>query len=114
MKRLWIPQVICIGMLLWALNPANPYGYYILLRWVLCGAFSFLAVQAINQGKQGWLFVFGITALIYNPFLRVHLTREIWTVVNVVTIVLVVASIFVIEKNSFKKSGKHDSGTSRY
>jgi len=97
MKRIWIPQLISIVMLLWALNPENPYGYYILLRWVVCGAFSFLAVQAINRGKQGWLYVFGITALIYNPIVRVHLTREIWSVVNVVTIAIAVVSIFVMK-----------------
>ena len=49
MKRIWIPQVITICTLLWALNPHNPYGYYILLRWVCCGVFAYLAFQALNQ-----------------------------------------------------------------
>jgi hypothetical protein len=26
MKRIWIPQAIAAVMLLWALNPENPYG----------------------------------------------------------------------------------------
>ena len=33
MKRIWISQAIATVMLLWALNPENPYGYYILLPW---------------------------------------------------------------------------------
>jgi len=96
MKRLWIPQTIACVMLLWALNPENPYGYYILLRWVCCGIFAFLALQAFTQEKQGWTWTLAITALIYNPILRVHLTREIWSVVNVATIIVAIASIFTL------------------
>lgn len=83
-------------MLLWALNPENPYGYYILLRWVCCGIFAYLAFRSFGQGRQGWVWVLGITAAVYNPIFRVHLTREIWSVVNVVTIGIAVASVFAL------------------
>jgi hypothetical protein len=79
-------------MLLWALNPDNPYGYYILLRWVCCGVFAYLAFKAVGQERQGWVWVLGISAALYNPLVPVHLTREIWSVVNVVTIAIAVAS----------------------
>ena len=97
MKKIWIPQVVATLMLLWALNPENPYAYYILLRWVCCSLFAFLAVQAIAQEKQGWAWTLGTTAVVYNPILRIHLTREIWSVVNVVTIIIAVASIFAFK-----------------
>ena len=84
-------------MLLWALIPYNPYGYYILLRLICCGVFAYLAFLAFNQEQQFWVWVFGIMAAVYNPIIRVHLTREIWSVLNVITIVIVVASIFVIK-----------------
>lgn len=83
-------------MLLWALNPDNPYAYYTLLRWVCCGIFAYLAFQAFEQKKQGWVLVLGITALFYNPIFRVHLNRELWSVVNVVTIGIAGASVFVL------------------
>jgi len=67
-------------MLLWAFNPTNPYGYYILLRRVVCGIFAFLAVRAFRQKLEGWVWIMGITAAIYNPIIRVYLTREIWSV----------------------------------
>lgn len=76
MKKIWIPQAIVIPMLLWALNPLNPYGYYILLRWVCCAVFVYLAIQAWNIEKQGWIWILGVTAAIYNPILRIHSTRE--------------------------------------
>ncbi|MEW6620151.1 MAG: DUF6804 family protein [bacterium] len=103
MKRIWIPQVISSAMLLWALNPENPYGYYILLRWVCCAIFAYLAIQSLAQEKQGVVWVLGVTAVIYNPIIRVHLTREIWSVVNVATIVVAMVSIFVLKVKHARK-----------
>ena len=91
--------MIVILMLLWALNPLNPYGYYILLRWVCCAVFVYLAIQAWNIEKQGWVWILGVTAAIYNPILRIHSTREMWSIVNLITIGLAVASIFVLKSD---------------
>ncbi|NQT94557.1 MAG: hypothetical protein HQ559_17510 [Lentisphaerae bacterium] len=65
MKRIWIPQAIAAVILLWGLYPGNPYGYYILLRWVCCAAFAYLAVQAFIQDKQGWVWVLGVAAALF-------------------------------------------------
>ncbi len=100
MKKMWIPQAIIIPMLILALNPDNPYGYYILLRWVCCAAFVFLALYAITLEKFGWVWVFGVTAAIYNPILIVPGTREMWSVVNIVTIGIAIVSIIVLKKRS--------------
>ena len=94
MKRIWIPQAIATVMLAWALNPQNPYGYYILLRWVCCGAFAYLALKALAQEKEGWVWVLGIMVVVYNPIVRIHLTREIWSVINIVTIIIGALSVF--------------------
>lgn len=95
--------MIVILMLLLALNPGNPYGYYILLRWVCCAAFVYLAIHAWNLEKYGWIWVLGVTAAIYNPILRVHGTREMWSMINVVTIGLAVASIFALKYDNEKQ-----------
>jgi hypothetical protein len=80
-------------MLSWALNPSNPYGYYVLLRWVCCAIFAYLALGAHRAGSEGWTWVLGVLALLYNPVASVHLGREIWEPVNIGTIVLVLASV---------------------
>ena len=90
-------------MLLWALNPENPYGYYIFLRFVCCAVFAYLTVQAIGQQKEKWAWVFGVTAAIYNPFVRVALGRELWSVVNIATVVIAVSSCFVLKTSEQKK-----------
>jgi uncharacterized membrane protein YwzB len=84
-------------MLLWALYPGNPYGYYVLLRWVCCAAFAYLALQALSLEKQGWVWVLGITAVVYNPVVRIHLNREIWSVVNVITICIAWSAALVLK-----------------
>jgi len=85
-------------MLIWALYPDNPYGYYILLRWICCGIFAYLAVQAQKEEKENWVWTFGIIAVIYNPIFRIHLNRDLWSIINIITIGIAVASFFVLNK----------------
>ncbi len=107
---IWIPQVIISIMLFLALNPENPYGYYILLRWACCGVFGFLAFRAAENEKWGWVWVLGGTALFYNPIIPVHLTREIWTPVNIATAALAITSIFISDGR--KEATQSESGSS--
>jgi hypothetical protein len=87
------PQLVVGAMLLWALNPSNDYAYYTLLRWVCCATFGYLAYVASQHAKTEWAWALGIAALIYNPFAPLHLTRQLWSLINVATLVLAVASI---------------------
>lgn len=103
-EKVWIPQAIAIAMLLWALYPKNPYGYYMLLRWACCGVFSYLAYQAFLNRSYGWVWVLGITAAVYNPIVRVHLNRELWTVINLITVGIAAASVFFLQRKA--KSGR--------
>ena len=97
MKRVWIPQAIVTPFLLWAFYPDNPYGYYILLRWICCAVFGFLLVQALAQKKKGWVWTLGVTIIIYNPLFRIYLTREIWSVINLITIGVAWGSAYVLK-----------------
>jgi len=97
-----IPQIIVILMLLWALNPHNPYGYYTFLRLVCCGVFCYLVFVAVVEKMTVWAWLFGITALIYNPFVVVHFTRNIWSVINVITIGVAIVSIAVFSSKKGK------------
>lgn len=89
-----VPQLVVSAMLLWALNPGNRYSYYIILRWVCCIVFGGLAVRAFVLRKHAWLLALGIAAVVYNPVFRVHLTRDIWSVVNVLAIGLALGSTY--------------------
>lgn len=102
-KSQWAPQAAATVALLWALYPGNPYGYYILLRILCCAVFASFCFRAMGQKLPGWAWTFGVTAYIYNPIFPVHLTRDIWSVLNIATIILAWASTVVL-----KPPQKHD------
>lgn len=103
MQNVWIPQIISIFMLLIAFNPSNPYGYYTLLRIVLCVDCIYLAVYFFKIKKSEWTWIMGVTALVYNPVIPVHLTRDIWSVINIMTIAMLVSTFWAYPNISLEE-----------
>mgnify|MGYP001072638627 CR=1 FL=1 len=91
----WIPSLIAAIMLLAALGKW-PYGYFILLRWVVTASAVFVAIVALNT-KQYWgIWLFGLLAILFNPIAPVHLNRTTWQPIDVVTAGIFVAAVFLI------------------
>jgi uncharacterized membrane protein len=67
----------------------QPYGYYMLLRLCLCGASLFLLAGA-NLTLVDWQrWALGGFAVLYNPIVPIRIgEKDIWEVLNVVTVVL--------------------------
>ena len=86
---LWtVPALMLIAAVLpW------PYGYYVFLRLVVCIVAGWLTAEHVRheQAISGWAVSFGIIAILYNPVVPVHLTREIWTPLNLGT-----AAVFLL------------------
>jgi predicted lysophospholipase L1 biosynthesis ABC-type transport system permease subunit len=57
-----------------------PYGFYTLLRWVVCVVGGLLAVESYRQGRMGWVWAFGIIALLFNPIAKFAFDKEVWRV----------------------------------
>lgn len=92
-KALWI---VPAAMLLLAVLPL-PYGYYTLLRLAVCGLAGYLAwAHATREGTDAWVFALGGIAVLFNPIIPVHLTREIWAFIDVATAVAFGAHYFVV------------------
>jgi hypothetical protein len=88
-------------MLLWAVVPSNPYGYYTILRVVVFTYTSFLAYRHLSTQPNraaGWIAV--ALAITYNPLISLHLGRPLWTVVNLVTIALLLLAIPAANKHT--------------
>ncbi len=65
-----------------------PYGYYSLVKLILCASSLFLAFkESKSDPNTVWVWILGLTAVLYNPIIQFHLGREVWTFVNIVTIV---------------------------
>ena len=78
-----IPFISVTVLSLIALFPM-PYGYYTVLRIcvTICGGLT--AYIGFNTGKKDiWVWLCIAVAIVFNPIIPVHLTREIWSVLNV-------------------------------
>lgn len=83
-----VPATIAWLMLFIAMGVDLPYAYYQVLRWVVCGAAILTAFNAL-EWRQIWAtFVFGIITVLFNPIFPVHLTREIWSPIDLVSGIL--------------------------
>lgn len=90
-----IIRLITVALLLWALD-RHPYGYYKLLRWVVCGVNVYAGFIAIDQGKTTWVWIFGIIAVLFNPIIPIHLDRETWQAINVIVAGIIGISTFMV------------------
>ncbi len=77
-----------IVMLAVALMSGNSYSLFSFLRVVVFFVAAYCAFVAHQQGRNGWVWVLGGIALLYNPLLRVFLTRDVWWPINLATIIL--------------------------
>ena len=80
-----------------------PYGYYQFVRFVGLIGFAILAYQANEQGRQTEMIIYGGLALLFQPFFKIALGREIWNIVDVILGVGLIVSIFIINKLSNEK-----------
>ena len=92
-----IASGISIIMLLLAIPTFWPYGYYVLLRWVVALTAVFLLCLAYESKKTFWLFLMGLVAILFNPIIPVHLDKEIWVIIDFVAAVMFLVSIFKVK-----------------
>jgi hypothetical protein len=89
-------HLIPAGMLVLALGHW-PYGYYMLLRVVVLAAALLLAGLIYQRTKQFtiWFGLVLIAALVFNPFVPLHLTRGVWSILNLAAAALFVGHFIV-------------------
>jgi len=92
-----IPAAIAALMLFGALG-YWPYGYYQLLRFVVCGVSAYTAFVAYQWQKLWATWLFGFIAVLFNPLVPIHLPRELWQTIDVACAFLFVAIASVLRK----------------
>jgi hypothetical protein len=83
MKLKSIPVLVWIvpTILLVAAVARLPYGYYTFTRIVTCGAAALLLAAVGFRERpavQAWSVVLALIAVLFNPFLPIHLNRGAW------------------------------------
>lgn len=72
-----------------------PYGYYTLLRLVVTATFAWAAFDAWERKMDIAPYVLGLVALLFNPFIPVHLDKEIWIGIDIAAGVLILGYYFI-------------------
>jgi hypothetical protein len=76
-----IPAAVA-ALALFAALAEWPYGYYTLLRLVVCGAGAYTAFLMYEWRRTGLAWLFGFIAVVFNPVVTVHLSRDLWQVID--------------------------------
>ena len=77
-----------------------PYGFYQFVRLAGLFGFAILAYQAYEQGRQTEMIIYGGLALLFQPFFKIALGRQIWNIVDVIVGIGLVISIFMKPKEN--------------
>jgi hypothetical protein len=91
---------IVLAILFFLCLAKMPYGFYQLVRFAGLMGFAVLAYQANQQGRQTEMVIYGGLALLFQPFSKIALGREIWNIVDVVVGIGLLISIFMKSKES--------------
>lgn len=88
MKKIRPAFVIIAVLSLIALFPL-PYGYYMFLRIaVTLGSGAAIYYGFKQERVPSWAWASIVTAILFNPIIPIHLTREIWMIFNIASAVL--------------------------
>ncbi|MGK2849102.1 MAG: DUF6804 family protein [Minisyncoccota bacterium] len=93
-----ILTIITTAFLVVALSDGLPYGYFTLLRFIVCIVGVYLAYKIYEDNKKSLLvWVFGFIAILFNPIIVIQLQREQWWVIDLVVGIFFVLSIFLVK-----------------
>jgi hypothetical protein len=72
-----------------------PYGFYQFVRIVGLIGFAILTYKASQQCRQIEMIIYGGLALLFQPFFKIALGRQMWNIVDVVVGLGLLLSIFL-------------------
>lgn len=62
-----------------------PYSFYTIVRLAMTVISGYLAYNYYSQNKKELAITFLIVAILFQPFIKFALGREVWLVVDIVT-----------------------------
>lgn len=77
-----------------------PYGFYQFVRFVALIGFGILAYKAKEQNMKTEMIIYGGLALLFQPFFKIALGREIWNIVDVIVGIGLIGSLLLNRNKS--------------
>lgn len=87
----WI-KIGIIALMLLCLLPM-PYGFYNLARFLSMIGFAILAVKAYHNIRITLSVVYGSLVLMFQPFIKLVLGRDVWIIVDVAVSLFLIVTI---------------------
>ena len=85
---------IILAILLFLCLLKMPYGFYQLVRFAALVGFAILAYMANKDDKQTEMIVYIVLALLFQPFVKIALGRQIWNILDVIIGIALLVTIF--------------------
>ena len=93
---------VVLAILFFLCLPEMPYGFYQFVRFAGLIGFAILAYQANQHRRQTEMIIYGGLALLFQPFYKVALGRQMWNTVDVIVGLGLIISIFLKPKSQDK------------
>lgn len=89
---------VSVVMLFLALLDGWQYGYFTLLRFVVCATTAYVAYQAfMAEVNPFWGWSLGAVAVLFNPFIPIYLSRDVWVIIDFVVALFLIAVISILK-----------------
>jgi hypothetical protein len=72
-----------------------PYGYYQFVRFAALVGFAILAYISSQEKRQVEVIIYIGLAMLFQPFAKIALGRELWNIVDFIVGIALLASIFI-------------------
>lgn len=89
-----IIKIIVAVALMYAVTGEPEYGYYTMLRWLVCASCVYFAYNSYENSRGSLLIYFAAIALLFNPFIKVPLGKDIWHIVDIAVAGITLLTIF--------------------
>lgn len=76
-----------------------PYGFYQFVRFVGAFGLSYLAYESYQKDEKRDFYILIFLALLFQPFMKISLGRELWNIVDVIVSIYLLVGINQIIKN---------------
>jgi hypothetical protein len=85
---------IFLAILLFVCLIDMPHGFYQIVRYLGLIGFIILAYLSLKQNRQTEMIVYCGLAILFQPFLKVTLGRQIWNIVDILVGIGLILSMF--------------------
>ncbi len=91
-----VAAIASIILLVLAVITRWPYGFYTLLRLVVCATAVWLAVEAYQFRKTSLAWILGALAVLFNPLIPIYMRRTQWRWFDFLALLVLTISVGIV------------------